>query len=585
MLQRSRDSSLAPSIWLGALVIGLILATLWPVLSADFINYDDPIYVTENAVVKEGLSAKGVSWAFTKESAAKINLWHPLTWISHMTDVSLYGLNATGHHFSNLLLHLICAILLTGLIRHLLEQVCGYSSWFIPIMLAAAWAAHPCRVEVVAWVSERKEILCTAFTLAAAWCYVIASRRPCFHWVGLGVFILACLSKPIAVALPLALLFFPATNWRKLIPWFGVSLFMGVATLWLQKEGGHAALDAAHTPAYRLLYLPWRAMEYVTDLAGIPPRSLFRYPAERPLLLLVLSWAGLAMVMGTAWGKRKQWPLFTVGFIWFLAFFLPVSGLIPVSIYETADRYTYLPHIGLLLMMAEGLRRYSHRTLFIILAPLCLIWSLVTHQESRRWKDSLTLFRGELQINPRSLLAYIQYGHALLDIGDHEKAMRAFKQASDLDPLASIGPLNEGLLYEEIGKSREAQQAFQQAIIRQTQNGMAHHRLAVLLSQKGEHLASLKVLEEGLERHPDDLNLLNTIAQLFATKLDNPQQAISYYRKALTLSPLQPDLLQGLGLSLVKIGQATEGQKYLQKALQADPSRQHLKDYLKQLKE
>lgn len=580
MVQTLRARLFNASGWFGFLAFILASLSLWPALNAEFINYDDPVYVTENAIVRQGITGGGVAWAFSKASAERINLWHPLTWISHMADVSLYGLNARGHHLTSVLLHLACGALLILTIRELARRTSANLPGWLAVLAGLAWATHPCRVEVVAWVSERKEILCAVFTLAAAWGYLASSKRPGLAWVALGIFGLACLSKPVAVALPLALLAFPGARWRRLLPWFGVSLAMGAITLWLQRESGHAVLNAAQTPAYRLLRLPWRALEYVADLAGTPPRVLFRYPPALSWWALILSWAGLLGLAALVWFKRRSWPLFFAGAVWFFAFFLPVSGLVPVSVYETADRYSYLPHMGLLLMLAEGTRRWNVRAVAPAGLAACLAWGAVTWREAGRWRDSLSLFGGEMRINPRSLLAHVQYGHALLEKGNLEEALAFFQKASALDPLAAIGPLNEGLLYERMGKTAEAAGAFRRAAERQTQNGTAHHRLAVILGGEGRNAEALETLKQGLERHPNDLNLLNGLALLYATKLNAPEEAIACYRRAVELAPGHPDLLQGLGATLLRTGKTEEGREYLRRALEADPSRQHLKAYL-----
>ncbi len=406
-----------PEILALAFLVVLTIGTLWPVLRSGFVLYDDDQYVTANDWVRRGLAWDGVRWALTASQAAN---WHPLTWISHMTDVSVFGLNPHGHHATNLLLHGVNVLLLFLLCRSLTREVWP-SAW-----VAAAFAVHPAHVESVAWIAERKDVLSTAFGLATMIVYVSWTRRPgaLRYAVMLLLFAAGLMSKPMLVSLPLLLLlldFWPlervgtagtvaegkehpprARSWTGLalekVPLFLMAAASCLVTFLVQRAGG--AVKSLETFPFGLRvenalvsYVRYlRMLVWPADLAVLYP-----HPQSLPIGEVVGCGLFLALLSAGIFALRRKAPSLLTGWLWFLVTLLPVIGLVQVGNQALADRYTYLPFIGLFLGLAWGARMLqgSRTGRFLVrAAALAAVaaWALLAAIQVRFWHDSGTLF-------------------------------------------------------------------------------------------------------------------------------------------------------------------------------------------------
>ncbi|HPC59543.1 MAG TPA: hypothetical protein PKX23_02710, partial [Verrucomicrobiota bacterium] len=423
------------------LCAALALATVaffWPTLGNDFVQYDDQDYVTQNPHILRGLSWEGFRWAFGEAYAAN---WHPLTWISHALDVELFGLNATGHHLSSLLWHAANAVLLMMLLQSLTRQT-GRS-----FMVAGLFALHPLRVESVAWVAERKDLLSGFFFLLALLAYsrfVSLSRNatdaegrfgkgepasPRFSFRPIGFYILALvchgaglMSKPMVVTLPFVLLLLDYWPWGRLKslgpndPWRAVArlllekapffLLSGVSAVVTLQVQAPAKLYFAGLPfSLRLANAVVACARYLgktlwpADLAVFYPHP-GRWPNATVLIATVII-LGLSAGL-VVWGRRRPW--LAVGWLWFVGMLVPVLGLVQVGVQSMADRYTYLPSVGIAIMIAWGIPNFIHREsirkrfLFPAAIAMLILLAVITFKQCGYWKNSVTLFSQTLRV-------------------------------------------------------------------------------------------------------------------------------------------------------------------------------------------
>lgn len=460
---------------LGAALALLTVLAFLPSLANGFVLLDDPLYVTGNPRVREGITQDGLAWALTANVA---NNWHPLTVLSHMLDVEIFGLPPAGHHLTSLLLHLASVLLLFEALRRMT------GSAFRSALVAALFAVHPTRVESVAWVAERKDVLSGVFWMLALLAYAAWVRRP-----SVGRYLLVALamalglaSKPMLVTLPCVLLLldlWPLGRRRlgslvfEKLPLFALSATSSVMTLRYQATS-LAPLEA----------LPWdlRLSNAVVSYAAylgkaFLPRDLavfYPFPMEIPAWKVAASAVLLALLTGLAAWKARRSPWLLVGWLWFLGTLVPVIGLVQVGRQAMADRYTYLPFIGLFLAVVWGVAELAERrrdvlravlTVSSVLAVLAL--AVMTRAQTRRWTDSVTLFQHALAVTEDNYLAHLGLAKALASQGDREGAAAQYRAALAIRPglvqarreLERLvhGPLTDSPREEDGHAVREAQ--------------------------------------------------------------------------------------------------------------------------------
>jgi len=485
--------------WLVCLALAVaILVAYEPVRWNEFVRYDDDTYLTDNAVVRQGLTAEGVVWAFT---TARASNWHPLTWLSHMLDCELFGLDPWGHHLINVLLHAANALVLLALLKSMTGAL--WPSAFV----AAVFALHPFRVESVAWAAERKDVLsglCFMLTLAA---YVRYTRRPGVRGYLLLVFAFALglLAKPMLVSTPLVLLlldYWPlgrfatprieaprlptadpstanhasGTTLSRLVlekaPLVVLSLLSCMVTIWVQQQAGSLRSFAGLPHALRVANALVACVAYLlqtlypASLAPLYPHPGLGLPIWQPLVCL-------AVVVGIfKWvlRDRRRRPYLFVGWMWYVVMLLPVSGLVQVGMQARADRYTYLPLIGVFIAFAWGVGELLNRMprlkrTFAVGACLLVLGLLVaTRTQARHWHDSKTLFARALAVTEGNFLMEYNMATALKTEGKTDEAIRHLDQALRINPRFARGHALLGTILARQGDQQRAVQHLTEAL-------------------------------------------------------------------------------------------------------------------------
>jgi tetratricopeptide (TPR) repeat protein len=522
-----------------AFVLAAVTLTLYlPMLQHGFVNYDDPDYITGNTHVKTGLTWSGIVWAFQSGEAAN---WHPLTWISHMLDCQLFGVNAAGHHLTNLLLHTANAVLLFLL----LNQLTGarWRSAFV----AALFAWHPLHVESVAWASERKDVLSAFFwmlTLLAytryAWSVTsggwrVASgksdaaspvtRHPSlFYFAALFFFACGLMSKPMVVTLPFVLLlidFWPLRRFTiydlrftmarligEKIPFFALTIASCLVTLFVQH--GARWSTASLTLHFRVANALMSYLRYIsktfwpTDLALIYP-----YPHFWPMTGVILAALLLLMLSVIFLLQAKRFPYLAVGWFWFLGVLVPTIGLVQVGVQSMADRYTYLPSIGLFILVVWGLNDllnfHSQKTKIAAVAgSLALAGCLaVASIQLSYWQNSVAIFLHTVKVTTGNYAGYDCLGKSLDGIGKTNEAASLYAQCVQLEPDYPMGQFDLGMALVAQGKPDEASNHLAIAAQLAPHNPVMQFDFGVFLSQHGKPEEAAAHFKAALTDKPD----------------------------------------------------------------------------------
>jgi hypothetical protein len=503
-----------------ALLAALVLAAFSPLRHNDFVDYDDNAYLTRNPAVQGGLGAASLRWAFTTTRGSN---WHPLTWVSHLADVSLFGLDPRGHHLVNLLLHAANTLLLFLLLRSLTGE-----PW--PSAAAAAlFGVHPLHVEAVAWAAERKELLAAFFGLLALHSYRRAVSRPGGPRLAPAALLLALglLAKPTLVSLPFVLLLLdfwplrrtaagaapgaPALPWRRLaaekLPLFALAAASCLVTYRVQ--GGAAAMLQHLPAATRLSNAVVAAAAYLGRTLW-PARLAFFYPhPERPwpATTFAAALATLLLLTGAAAALRRRAPWLAVGWLWFLGMLVPTVGLVQVGWQARADRYTYLPLIGVFTAAAWGTVRWSRRArqgplVAAAAAALLLAAAAQTRAQVATWRDTETLFRHAVAVTTDNWLAHQNLGAYLIARQRTEEGLRQEREALRIKPGAADAWYNLGCGLLARGEGEPAAEAFRAAIRLKPADPDFHVNLGTALFALGRREEAACSYERALRLDP-----------------------------------------------------------------------------------
>jgi protein O-mannosyl-transferase len=518
--------------WFAALLLLVtILGVFAPARDFGFVDYDDSLYVSQVPIVQRGLTAEGVRWAFTTFQAGN---WHPLTWLSLMADTSLFGQNPGHFHRTNIAFHVANALLLFAILGWLTGAFAR--SFFT----AELFALHPFHVESVVWVAERKDVLSTFFGLLAIGAYVAYTRGPSTLRYGalFAAFALSLMAKPMWVTLPLLLLlldFWPLGRlpWllapkgenratrkqttflrraRPLVleklPLLGLSLASSLITYRAQSFGGAltselGTMTRLENALVSLVWYLWKA--------ALPLNLAVYYPYHLPIgpLRVALSSAALALLTGGALWLRRRCPFFFVGWLWYLVALLPVMGLVQVGTQAMADRYTYVPLIGIFLAAVWGTAELGARLRIApeALAGLGALVITLLGAEARAqvlvWKDERVLFEHAIAVAGGSSTAYNGLGVFEAHAGNFEAAERDFHAAKQYFPEIYQAPLNAGLLASLEGRIAEAEHEYQEAIALDPARPDAYYSLALVYLRAGRIREAVPWLEKVLELDPE----------------------------------------------------------------------------------
>jgi Flp pilus assembly protein TadD len=567
-----------------------VWAVFGQTLYHEFVNYDDSLYVYENRVVTQGISLKGVEWVFTHNMVFN---WHPLTMISHMLDCQLYGLWAGGHHLTNVLLQAVNAMLLFLVLRNLTGAL--WRSAFV----AAVFAVHPLRVESVAWVAERKDVLSGLFFMLTLWAYERHGRRPFSPGRYLGViflFAMGLLSKPMVVTLPFVLLlldYWPLGRFAQFAggrKWFGVPrrlLLEKIPLLVLAVVGCAVTLLAQQKAILTREQLPFalRASNalmscttYIGQLfypAGLAP--FYPYSTSRPPTGEVFFAAlFLAAVSGGVVVWRRKRPFLMVGWLWYLGMLVPVIGLVQVSQQAHADRYTYLPQIGLSMMVvwlgADLGAGWRHRRVMLggIMALVLAVLAADAHRQTAYWCDSESLWTHTLAVTPENYVTHDNLGVALADHGSLVEAIEHFQRALQLNPEDANAHNNLGIVLARQGKSAEAIEHYERALQFNPDYAKAHINLGIALAGRGKLAEAIGHYERALQLNPDSAEAHNNLG-IALTRQDRLVEAVEHFERALQLNPDSPEAHNNLGIALARQDKLVEAAEHFERALQLNP--------------
>jgi Flp pilus assembly protein TadD len=582
----------------------LILATIsvfGQLPNHDFVNYDDPVYVSENPNVQTGLTGEGIIWAFTSSHASN---WHPLTWLSHILDCQIYGLNAGGHHLTSLLFHVVNTLLVFVVFKRMTGAL--WQSAFV----AAMFALHPLHVESVAWVAERKDVLSTFFWMITMWAYIRYVERPGFRRYMLVFLFLALglMAKPMLVSLPFVLLlmdYWPLNRFQcarpnitnsqtdrspnacyqrsfallilEKAPLVVLATVSGIVTFLVQRAGGAVCSSDVLPLQIRLANALVSYVSYFGKFIWPLNLSVFYpHPGMRPIwqvavcLMLLL---GLSVLV--LW-KRHRCSYLTTGWLWYLGTLVPVIGVVQVGAQSMADRYTYVPLIGLFIIIAWGVAdlvsRWRYRRLALVVsAGLALVLlGTCTWLQVRYWNNSITLFEHALDVADKNYLAHNNLGLGLAHEGRLAKATVHYSKALQIKPDYAKAHINLGGALARQGEFKEAIGHYLKALQISPNLAEGHNNLGVALTRQGEFKEGIGHYLKALQIKPDYADAFNNLGNALA-QLGRLEEAISCYSEAVRM---KPDLAEGynnLGVALERQGILRQAIVHYSKALQIKP--------------
>lgn len=587
-----------------ALLFLATLAVYWPVENHAFINYDDPAYVTENPHISPGLTWEGLAWAFGRLHGER-TYWHPLTWVSHMVDCHVFGLKPAGHHLMNVLFHALNAMLVFLVFLRMT------GAFWRCAVLAGLFALHPLQVDTVAWVAERKNLLSTFIGLLAIWAYVCHAKpeenaKPAvsrftfhasrFYWLSLLLYALSLMSKPVLVTLPFLLLLLdfwplrriplktPDSRLKALLPLLleklPFLLLAGVSSvITILAHRGLGMLDHGSLPplAFRLENALVSYARYLGNALWPSKLAVFYpLPSAWPAGIVALSAVLLLAITALAVRTVRSRPYLSVGWFWFAGVLVPFIGLIQAGAQALADRFAYLPLIGLLLglvwAVAEWSRGWPHRSRILSFGAVVvlLVSAGLTRRQVGHWKNTETLFRHALAVTEGNFLAHGKLGEELAARGRLQEAEAQFSEAIRINPAYLPVMRSLATRLRSDGKSETALHLFKQAVQLRPQDATAHYNLAVALADAQNVSEALREYNEALRLDPDLAPAHNNLASLLLVQ----GQAADALSHALTALRLQPDFPQArfnAGNALFLQGKFADAAAHYTEAARLDP--------------
>jgi cytochrome c-type biogenesis protein CcmH/NrfG len=544
----------------------VMLAVFWQSTNHEFLCYDDDSYVTDNLHIKTGLTYRNMLWAFTTTEASN---WHPVTWLSHMLDCQIHGLNPKGHHLTNVLFHIANTLLLSYLL------VSATQNYWQSIFVAALFALHPLHVESVAWIAERKDLLSTFFMFGTLILYTRYTKnpRPLLYILTLLAYVFGLMSKPMLVTLPFVMLlwdFWPLGRLRlelrlkanitdripeeastsaplrlilEKLPFFAFSVLSSVVTYYAQTHGGSVAGIQSVPLTFRVVNALASYTKYIGNMLW-PHNLAAIYPLPPTLTLVQAAISGFILVGVTfvVYRRARMNPFLLMGWLWYLGTLVPVIGLVQVGRQAMADRYTYIPLIGLFIMISWGFPVLTHKWLYrrsviTSVALLALAGStLCTWIQLTYWRNGVILFRHAIQVVENNYIAHQQLGDELSKLAKYNEAIDHY-----LTALVAISGdknlhMNLGVAFFQTGNTEMAIKHYYKALSLKSENDKLYYNLGLALGMQG-----------------------------------NLNESITYLTKAVTINPKFAEAHYNLGVALVTTGRLDEGIRHFSEALQVDP--------------
>jgi Flp pilus assembly protein TadD len=551
------------------LLIVLILCVYYQTGTHEFVNYDDEVYVTSNHHVVKGLGVTEFIWAFTTSWASN---WHPLTWLSHMMDIQMYGINPGAHHFTNVLFHIMNSLLFFFLFRKMTGdfwQCC---------FLAILFAIHPLHVESVAWVAERKDVLSTFLGLLTLWSYIRYVENPLSYRYGLTLFFfsLGLMAKPMLVTFPFVLLLLDYWPLRRFdfndsfqedrrgkiydtgaqvfrliiekLPLMVIAAGSSFITLMVQQKGGAVGTVTVFPLWDRvanalITYIGYiEKMFWPFDLAVIYP-----YPAFFPIIEIVSACLLFAAVTAFGLMVGKRLPYVIVGWLWYIGTLVPVIGLVQIGSQSMADRYTYVPLIGICIIISWGAgdltARWANgkRTMALCALIVTLCMTISAHVQTRYWKSSVPLYQHALAVTSGNWIANNNLGCALSKQGRTSQAIQYFQEALRINPDYTDAHYNLALAFVSQNRFNDAINHFARVVATRPDDKDVHIRLGRIFILKKQFKKAVDHFTRASELDPNDAEVYNNLGVSYANQGDF-RKAVFFLKKAVAI---KPDFLAG----------------------------------------
>jgi Flp pilus assembly protein TadD len=580
---------------ISAALVAAIAIAYEPVRHNGFVSYDDYAYITENPNVTGGITRDSVIWAFTKTYASN---WHPLTWLSHMADCEIYGLNPAGHHITNVLIHIANSLLLFWVLRKMTDAT--WRSAFV----AAAFALHPLHVESVAWVAERKDVLSGLFWMLTMAAYVRYAERPNIqrYLLVLLAFVMGLMSKPMVVTLPFVLLlldYWPLErlNWGRppagktvplgrllveKVPLLLLSAILSVITFVVQ-QGGGAVIALGKIPLdYRIANMFVSYIRYIgktiwpSGLAVLYPHPHIN-PSGATAVVYALLFVLITVISIDIFRRRKY---IAVGWLWYVGTLVPVAGLVQVGSQGMADRYTYIPMVGLLIVAGWGVKdlvanRPRWKVVAAALAVVVLASAVIlTRMQVKHWQNSITLFEYALKVTENNAGAETSYGGALAEAGRFDEAELHLSNAVRLNPTAPKAHNHLGNVLLNEGKLNEAIEHFNEALRITPDQAAVYVNLSIAYTKLGKYEQAIQNWTRAVELEPTIADILKNPAWLLATagnvSAQDADRAIEFARRACELGGYkEAELLDTLAAAYAAAGRFEDAVRTAQQAIDA----------------
>ncbi len=604
-----------------------ILAVYWQVGNHKFVNYDDKDYITENQYVQAGLTLKSIAWAFT---STDVGNWHPLTWLSHMLDCQIYGLNPGGHHFTSVFFHILNSILLFLIFKRMTGAF--WESAFV----AAFFALHPLHVESVAWAAERKDVLSTFFWMLTMGAYILYVENPGIkkHLLTVLLFALGLMAKPMLITLPFVLLlldYWPlgrfeiknldttqgseenllkntkskkrksrkrlARNvaqakkttgfnyqwslalplvWEK-IPLFVLAAVSSIVTFFVQQSGGAvSSLDVL--PLFiRISNALVSYISYIVKMI-LPYNLAVLYPHPKDFSMWQVAGACLllAFISFMAVKTFKRRPYFLVGWLWYLGTLVLVIGLVQVGAQSMADRYTYIPLTGIFIIIAWGVSdliagwRYKKEGLAAVSGIIISTLMVITWFQLRHWTNGITLFSHAINVTENNSIAHNNLGNALKNQGKISEAIKHYTEALRIKPRRAKVHSNLGNALADQGKTSEAIRHYYEALRIKPNYVLAHNNLGNVFASQSKLSEAIKHYIEALRIKPDFAKAHNNLGNALAGQ-NRISEAIKHYIEALRIEPDNAETQSNLKKVSALLKEIDEAVKRLQELLEVNP--------------
>lgn len=589
--EKQKTILMALGIWLSTLLL------FSAVRNFGFVEYDDGQYVSQNEMVQKGLSAESLRWVVTE---AHFHMWHPLTSLSHLVDVQLFGMKPGAHHLVNLLFHSLNAVLLFCFLR----RATGERGCALLVALIFAW--HPLRVESVVWISERKDVLCTLFWLLTFHAYLryvrLGTRKA--YWLAVAVYTAGILTKPMIVTLPCVLLlldFWPLRRfetakgagetgrfypfqwsilkpllWEK-IPFFILCAVLAVLTYKMQHAGDVLAMMESTSLVDRLGNAMVSYTRYIGKLFWpVDLAVLYPHPGKLPLITVLGAFALLAGITAVCWLQRLRRPWLAVGWLWFLGVIVPASGIIQAGGQAMADRYTYVSTIGLLVIVVWTLKELVEvpkfgRNLAAALVAIALAGTLsLTIKQIQYWRDTETLFRHATQVTQKNSIAHFMYGYSLLEKDRVDEAIEQFAIGLEFGSEDRKAWFQLGRAWLKKNELKRAIACFQESLRIDPAYQDSRFQLAMVLAQTGQTEAAERELRELLKADPNNDKVWDNLGNVQYLRKDYTSAEASYLR-ALQLYAQDASTWLNLANLYLEQGNGKRGLECLERALQLKP--------------